>query len=227
MSLDFIRMQSGITGLDEMLEGGFPYPSTVLVAGSTGTGKTTFCLQFLVEGAKKGEQGMFFTTLSEPVEWMLRFASRWEFMERNMVGEEIKYLELGPVIRKAKTYEEILDFISDNISEIMPQRIVIDPISIVGDIFIKDYRNFLLDLSVKMKNWHTVTLLTGEIDEMERIPLDVAYTTDGVILLTNNRNSITRQRSLEILKMRGTHHIIGDCAMDVSKLGITVYPKDS
>jgi len=66
------RIPSGIPGLDDMVEGGLPFPSVVLVAGSAGTGKTTFSLQFLFAGAEKDEQGLFFTTLSEPTHWMLQ-----------------------------------------------------------------------------------------------------------------------------------------------------------
>jgi circadian clock protein KaiC len=47
------RVKSGINGLDEMMQGGLPFPSTVLVAGSAGTGKTTFALQFLAQGVKR------------------------------------------------------------------------------------------------------------------------------------------------------------------------------
>jgi len=66
--LKISRMETGIPSLDEMMEGGFPFPSTILVAGAAGTGKTTFALQFLAQGAKQGEQGLFFTTLSEPTQ---------------------------------------------------------------------------------------------------------------------------------------------------------------
>jgi circadian clock protein KaiC len=43
----FPRIESGIPGLDEMIEGGFPFPSVILVAGSAGSGKTTFAQRFL------------------------------------------------------------------------------------------------------------------------------------------------------------------------------------
>ncbi|MCD6383245.1 MAG: circadian clock protein KaiC, partial [Thermoplasmata archaeon] len=84
MDEQLLRLTSGIPGLDDMLEGGFPYPSTILLAGQTGTGKSTFSLQFLFEGARKGERGIFFTTLSEPTNWMLRFISRFKFFQKDL-----------------------------------------------------------------------------------------------------------------------------------------------
>jgi KaiC/GvpD/RAD55 family RecA-like ATPase len=55
------RVKTGIVGLDEMLEGGFPRSHTVVVMGSFGTGKTTFGLQFLSEGLRQGEKGIYIT----------------------------------------------------------------------------------------------------------------------------------------------------------------------
>ena len=66
MNNGFQRMESGIKGLDPLIEGGFPFPSVVLVAGPAGTGKTTFAQKFLFSGADKGEKGLYLTTLSEP-----------------------------------------------------------------------------------------------------------------------------------------------------------------
>jgi len=84
-----IRIPSGIWGLDEMIEGGFPFPSVILVAGSAGTGKTTFAQKYLFEGAKHGERGLFITTLSEPTQWMLRYSARFGFIKREYFGREI------------------------------------------------------------------------------------------------------------------------------------------
>ena len=45
------RITSGISGLDELLHGGFPEISTVMVSGASGTGKTMFCTQSLFYSA--------------------------------------------------------------------------------------------------------------------------------------------------------------------------------
>jgi KaiC/GvpD/RAD55 family RecA-like ATPase len=51
------RVKSGIEGLDEVIEGGFPSGSLILLAGEPGTGKTVFSIQFLVKGAELNEPG--------------------------------------------------------------------------------------------------------------------------------------------------------------------------
>jgi circadian clock protein KaiC len=133
---DVYRIKSGISGLDEMMEGGFPCPSVILLAGAAGLGKSTFCLQFLTQGAKNSESSLFFTTLSEPTQWMLRFASRYTFINKDYFGKEIKFVELGRYIQDSSSRSELLDFIEENITEVMPSRIVIDPVTIIKDMIL-------------------------------------------------------------------------------------------
>src|SRR6478672_3645232 len=58
------RASTGVTGLDEILRGGFPRNRLYLVHGNPGTGKTTLALQFLIEGARNHEP-VLYVTLSE------------------------------------------------------------------------------------------------------------------------------------------------------------------
>ena len=60
------RAQFGIAKLDELLHGGIPTPSTTVLAGTTGVGKTLLSLQFLAEGASKGEPGVYLSFSEEP-----------------------------------------------------------------------------------------------------------------------------------------------------------------
>ena len=165
MDDDFLRISSGIPGLDNMVEGGFPFPSTILLAGNSGCGKTTFCLQFLFEGAAKGEKGLYLTTLSEPTNWMLRFTSRFNFVKREHIGKDVIYYDLGPYFKSRyppeDRFETLKRVIEEKIVELMPQRIVIDPITAVGGLLKDSYREFVYDLSQSLKNWQAVSILTG------------------------------------------------------------------
>ena len=226
MDDDFLRLRSGIPGMDSMIEGGFPFPSTVLLAGDSGCGKTTFCLQFLFEGARNGEKGLYFTTLSEPTNWMLRFSSRFNFVDREAIGRDIIYSDLGPYFRSKfppeDRYEALKKAIEERIVEHMPQRIVIDPITAVAGLLKGSYREFVFDLSQSLKNWQAVTLLTGESTYDQVNSLEPAYTSDGIILLHNLEREDGRRRYLEVLKLRGTDHMTGKHLMDISKDGISV-----
>lgn len=214
--VELARIPSGIPGLDEMIEGGFPFPSVILVSGSAGTGKTTFALKYLCEGARRGEVGLYFTTLSEPTQWMLRYASQFEFLNPDYFGREIIYEDLGFQLVDPDS-EKLLSKIEDKIAEVMPQRIVIDPITVVGGLLRENYRTFLFELTNRLKNWNATTLLTGEVKPDELYPPEISYAVDGIILLMFSEEGGARRKYLEVLKMRGTHHVTGRQSIDITR----------
>jgi circadian clock protein KaiC len=221
MSYHISRVKSGVPGLDEMIEGGFPFPSSILVAGSAGTGKTTQALQFLTQGASEGERGVYFATLSEPIQWLLRFTEGFKFMKKEYFGEEIVYVDLGALLKKKGEFSDVMSAIEDTITEYMPQRMVIDPVTVLTKK--KGYREFLFDLSLALKNWETTTLLTGEVQPGVIYPVEVAHVVDGVVLLSSRIGQEgSRQRFLEVLKMRGTRHITGAHMTSITENGISV-----
>lgn len=79
------RLESGIPGLDDMIAGGFPFPSMILVGGEPGTGKTTLVLQSLFNGARKGEKGIYFTAISEPTWVVQKFLSNFSFYSQEAI----------------------------------------------------------------------------------------------------------------------------------------------
>jgi circadian clock protein KaiC len=215
-------MNSGIPGLDDMIEGGFPFPSVILVAGSAGAGKTTFAQRFLFAGAEKGEQCLFFSTLSEPAQWMLRYSSQFDFVKPEYYGKSVIYEDLGTMLRNC-TKDQLLDYIDNKVAEVMPQRIVIDPITVVGTMLKDDYRLFAFELTTRLKNWQATTLLTGEVRPGEMYPAEMSYAVDGVILLMLSDEGDARRKYIEVLKMRGTNHLTGKQSVDITrKEGVVV-----
>ncbi|MDD1772535.1 MAG: hypothetical protein LUQ09_06395 [Methanomassiliicoccales archaeon] len=213
---DLVRIPTGIPGLDEMIEKGFPFPSVILVSGTAGTGKTTFALRFLCEGAARGEQGLYFTTLSEPTQWMLRFSSQFDFMKPEYFDNEIVYEDLGDHLRSGDS-DKLIEVIEKRIAEVVPQRIVIDPITVVGEMFGENYRQFLFDLTNRLKNWNATTVVTGEVRPGELYPPEISYAVDGIVLLHLSEELGARRKYLEVLKMRGTNHLTGKHSIDISR----------
>ncbi len=202
--------------MDKLIEGGFPFPSVILVAGPAGTGKTTFTQKFLFSGADNNERGLYLTTLSEPPQWVLRYLSQFHYVKKKHIGTMIKFCDISDVIRSGDP-EAILDFIEEKIGESMAQRIVIDPITVLEPFLGSDYRNFLFDLVNRLKNWQSVTILTGEVSPGQTYPSDVAYSTDGVVLLTYMEEDGARRKHIEVLKMRGTNHHTGKLSFSITK----------
>src|SRR5881628_2007646 len=69
------RVPTGIKGLDELLGGGFPEGRCILIVGSPGSGKTTFAMQYLANGALRGDAGLYVTLDEHP-----------EHIKQNMKG---------------------------------------------------------------------------------------------------------------------------------------------
>jgi circadian clock protein KaiC len=216
MENDIDRMNTGIDGVDKLIEGGYPYPSVILVAGPAGTGKTTFTQQFLFSGAEKGEVGLYFTTLSEPPQWVMHFMSNFKHLNKGHIGKNVIFCDIGLMMRTS-TPEELLAFLDEEIARTMAQRVVIDPITVVKEFLGKDYRPFLYDLVNHLKNWRAVSILTGEVEPNQLYPPEVAYASDGVVLLTYEEVEGARRKYLEILKMRGTNHRTGKQSYLITK----------
>src|SRR5881397_490997 len=92
---------TGVDGLDEMLGGGVPRGHVVTLLGSFGTGKTTFALQFIMQGLINGEKGIFIT-LEEDVESILKTAQGYGWDLRSHVDNQSSSLiKLEPADAKA------------------------------------------------------------------------------------------------------------------------------
>ncbi|HIJ16565.1 MAG TPA: KaiA-binding protein, partial [Thermoplasmata archaeon] len=141
---------------------------------------------------------------------------QFEFAKPEFYGKEVVYYDLGTELRK-HSGSEILDLIDTKIAEVMPTRIVIDPITVVGTMMKDDYRIFAFDLTTRLKNWQAVTLLTGEVRPGEMYPAEISYAVDGVILLMLSDEGDARRKYIEVLKMRGTNHLTGKQSVDITR----------
>ncbi len=124
------RIKTGIPGFDGLIEGGIPEGFVVVVTGPPGTGKTTFSLQFLLEGVKNNERCIFFS-FEENAEQLINQSIRfgWDFGEYIDKG----YLEIFGFSRfSTEEITEIIDIFK-------PKRIVFDSLNIFSDI--TDFRH--------------------------------------------------------------------------------------
>lgn len=89
------RVPTGIIGLDSLIEGGVPKGRSILVTGEPGTGKTILALQFLFEGLKRGEKGIYVTADESPADLLQQAASLgWDF-ERYVDARDLAILDAG------------------------------------------------------------------------------------------------------------------------------------
>ena len=222
------RITTGIPGLDELLEGGFIKSSTILVTGGTGTGKTTFCAQFILEGLKKGEPGIYITFEENPKD-IKRDSKRYGFdFETYEKSGTFKFIYQNPF-----EVTEIPSTIEDKIKSINAKRVVLDPISIIG-MYMKDpvvLRKRLFEIINLLKETGGTTLLTSEIPDNEISERGggslsregvAEFVVDGVIVLNLFGLGEGITRSILIRKMRATKHGTEVYPMEITNRGIFI-----
>ncbi|MHA1731825.1 MAG: RAD55 family ATPase [Promethearchaeota archaeon] len=225
MSDEFTRVPTGIEGLDELIEGGFPEDFVILVAGSSGTGKTTLTIQYLVEGIKHGEKGLYIG-LGESTDVIKKAMSRYSVdldklaENDDLVFADIPALELSDI-------SALIESMGPSI-----KRIVIDPISALVFRYDKelDLRQNIRELVEQLREKGVTTVITTEVLEgsegISRFGIE-DFLADGIIVMYYFREGAKRFRGLEIRKMRGTHHseMIHLYRIEADK-GIRVFPNE-
>lgn len=218
------RISSGIPGLDPLLGGGFIPNDIYLITGGTGTGKTLFCCQFLLEGLQKGENGIFFS-LEELPDDVLNDAAvfGWDF--KKYVDEKkflIQYYDPFEMV-------DITSEVKELIRKFNATRIVIDSTSIFGMVFEKEHelrkRLYELIKALKSIGSQAVVLMTAEIAEdskaLSRYGVE-EFVVDGVIILNYLGIGDVSSRSLLIRKMRRTSHGTDAYLLTIGNNGLSV-----
>ncbi|MEF8874402.1 MAG: KaiC domain-containing protein [Candidatus Thermoplasmatota archaeon] len=205
------RLKTGVEGLDEMLNGGVPKGHVFTVMGAFGTGKTTFSLQYIWEGLKQGESGVFIT-LEEDKEAMIEtgLSYGWDFQDYIDEGE-LAVEKLTPADAEA-TIKRIESDLPRFIKNFEAERIAIDSVSLMNMMAdsSQQKRDQLFALSKMIKDTGATALLTAEVkDDNPESSRDglIEYTADGVVLLRYNQtNSEEVQLSIQVKKMRRIEH---------------------
>lgn len=220
------RAETGIPGLDRLMEGGFVRGSTNLIAGTAGTCKTTFCMQFLWHGLQKGEPGVYVTLEQKPDEIladMSRFG--WDFKKFIDAGK----FKIDSVIASDITQLSTTMFTS--LKRIGAKRFALDSLSLAAmgwkerpEEFFK-LRLKIFDMLNTLKNTGVTALLISEIPKAEKDALSrfgfEEFVVDSVILLQSFAVA-GPIRSLQILKMRRTDHGKKIYPFDVTAKGLVV-----
>ncbi len=220
------RIKTGITGLDEMLNGGIPTGRHVALYGGPGAGKTSFCFEFLYQGAKMGEKGLYIS-LEETVDDIIEnMKSTFPLLSEVPAMVEEKSLE---IIKPDKLeLEEVANLLEERITSNGITRAVIDSATMIRLSFKNDieYRQTLFEFLSLLRNLDVTTITTVEANSARReeMKFDIEhFVMDGIINLYNLDREDRRVRALEVFKMRGTDHSRDLVPFKVTPSGIKVY----
>jgi len=223
------RVTSGIVPLDEILGGGVPTNSLVVVAGAPGTGKTILAQQFVFANATPDARALYLTTLSEPRAKTIRYLQQFSFFDQDrLIGERpaILYGDLAEPIR-TQGFEALSETVGALLDEHRPRLLVIDSFKALRDLVPSDVqaRRVLFDLASRLAARSCTTLFVGEYvrDELERLP-EFAIA-DGILHLVNRPTGTRDERYLRVHKLRGSGFRAGEHAFRISSDGLSVFPR--
>jgi len=242
------RVETGIPGLDELIEGGFPKKRMILVSGATGTGKTTFSMQYLLHGAKKGEPGLYIAVDQRPKsvrEDMKSLGFDVEEMEKegklailDASSAKVGYTsdERYSIPQIGLDIDELILKIMDLIDKIGAKRVVLDSIPGLG-MQIEDeheVRSIILKMNHMFSEENVTAIMTSEVPE-QNLKIDKMkfskyeaeeYVADGVIMLHYLGVGSESNRSMFIRKMRATEHTEDILPLEIGEKGIEVKPPE-
>jgi circadian clock protein KaiC len=228
------RLSTGISGLDDILNGGLAKGFLYLIEGSPGAGKTTLALQFLIAGAKKGEKGLYISLAESDAELRHVAASH------GMNLDKVEICKISPpeiagdsgkqytVFQPAEVeLSDVLETILAKVREINPSRIIIDSMSELR-MLARDslrYRRQVLSLKQFFEGRDCTTLLLDERfgAQTENQVQTIAH---GVLCMEVLPRSygITRRR-LEVKKIRASSFREGYHDYIIAKGGVVVFPR--
>jgi len=222
------RIKSGVQGLDELIEGGFPESSSILVSGGSGCGKSIFCLEYLYNGAKEyGEPGVYITLEEGPhnLWWnMQRF--KWDFLPLERANK-LKIFKFEPDFSMKEKTEEQVRRVVEKAKELGAKRLVIDSVTAlsfwIGEKPKIRYAMYLLIEELRKLNCTTLLTCETKAGSMEFSRFGVEeFLVDGIVAL----HFRPPHRFLFIRKMRGTNHSKSIHPMDITNEGLAVNPKE-
>ncbi|MCO5169970.1 MAG: AAA family ATPase [Planctomycetes bacterium] len=216
---------TGIPGLDEVLGGGLPRRSTVVVAGLPGAGKTILCAQVALLMARAGRRSIVATITSEAHDELIQELGAFDFFDPALVGEEVFFVSAYPWLKKGsrEARELLLQLARARGAEL----VVIDGLRVLRDLWRDEarVREFMHDLTVGLAAAGCTGLFNIEYALDQVVAFPEGTTVDGLIGLSIERHGNHRRRRLEVLKLRGRRHLHGDHPVRIDPRGVSVTPR--
>jgi circadian clock protein KaiC len=216
------RISTGIERLDAMLSGGFYRGSSVLLAGSSGTGKTTFGASFADAACRRGERVLFISREESPAE-----------IERNMgaVGLDLHAWVQAGLLRIESIrpthfgLETHLAWLYDIVTRFEPAVVVIDPISAMMKAASRGQVSSMLVREIDMLKSRGITgffiALTGP-GPLDETQLEVSSIIDTWLLAETTESNGERDRIMCVMKSRGMAHSNQHCEFTIGAHGIVL-----
>jgi circadian clock protein KaiC len=228
------RVSTGIPGLDDVLNGGLPRGHLYLIEGDPGTGKTTVALQFLLEGLRRGEPGLYVTLSESKQELEIVAASHgWSLAQlpifemaplQDEIDPEAQYTIFHPSdVELSDTIASVLK----QVDSLSPKRVVFDSLSELRMLAREPlrYRRQILALKRYFAGRNCTVLLLDD-RTAEGNDLQLQSIAHGVLMMLSlDRDFGIKRRRLEVRKLRGSRFREGFHDYNIETGRVVVYPR--
>lgn len=204
------RLATGIEGLDELMGGGIPAGDSLVLAGPTGSGKTTFAMQFVHAGLMAGESAVVAVFEERPDVYLSRAGRFGAAFADALRVDRLRVIYLRPL---DLSVDETLQEIRDAVEQIGASRVVIDSINgfemALAPTFREDFRESLYRLIGTLTSLGVTMYSTVEIEAQDSATLTgyrVSFLTDIILSQRYVEIEGALHRAMLIVKMRGSDH---------------------
>ncbi len=205
------RLSTGVPALDEMLGGGIPVGDSLLVAGSSGTGKSLLATQFIAAGIRAGEPGIVTVFEERPEEYSDRAATFGLDLKTPLADGKLEVIYLRPL---DLSVDEMMQEVLDAVKRTGAKRLVIDSLAgfelALAPGFRQDFRESLYRMIFALTGIGITILSTIEMvesfTELLFSTYSISFLTDDIVRMRYVEIDGQIRKILMVLKMRGGAH---------------------
>ncbi|OIB57627.1 RAD55 family ATPase [Natrialba sp. SSL1] len=230
-----MRIPSGVPGFDELLSGGLLKDRLYVISGPPGSGKTTFCSQFVTKGAIDGETTLFLT-LHESQQELVSDMANYEFgFDKAVSSGHVKVLNVfdkeaqrlfSSSSRSSGDFPSNVENLSNQLVAFVESRdvdrLVIDSTMLL-EYYFSDDLNALIKFLTKLKRADATVILISEMTDPSSYS-DGHYLAHGVVFMHNYLEAGGMTRGVQIIKMRGTEIDCDIRGVEFTNRGLQVDP---
>jgi KaiC/GvpD/RAD55 family RecA-like ATPase len=203
-----MRIPTGVSGFDELVEGGLPQGRLCVISGPPGSGKTTFTAQFVAEGLRRNEPTMY-VTMHETQNQLVSDMSRYGFGFQALTkSEQFHFVHLGDgtkVLTGTNGSKPSLSALTNKLVALANsrgvERLVVDSTMLLKHLFGEE--DSVSRFVESLRSLDATTLLVSEMTDPTAYA-DEHYLAHGVLFFHNFLDEGGMRRGVQVLKMRGT-----------------------
>ena len=221
------RIPTGSPRLDEILGGGLLKNAINLITGVPGSGKTILSQQIVFTNATKERPALYLTTLSEPLDKVLRYGESLSFFDKSAIQEgRIVYVDTGSEFGVGGL-DDVLAAIDRAVKETRPGVVVIDSVRSLQTMAENGaaYRQFLYSLLRRLTATATTAVWNAPYTRAEVLDLPEAAIADAILALDVKQAEEREVRVVQVLKLRGGAYKTGEHTYRITADGLDAFPR--